>query len=294
MIPACADDARPGVVGLIGAGEMGLPILGHIAAAGFAVRCLDTSAEKAALAAAAGAEPVTSYTDLAGCEAVLVFVPTDDDVRAVAAQAIAVLPPAAIVVVCSSVTTATCRTLAEHARPAGVRVVDAALTGGIRAAVAGQISLMVGGADADVARLQPLFASFCAKVNVLGPLGSGQVGKTVNNLIHWGQIVTVAEALSFGSRLGVPVARMRAALAGGPTDSATLHDLEHMRFTWFDKDIGNALTMAEDAGYDLVVGPFARALMHQVSVAAMAGLLADDGVIEFDAPDTELRLEGSA
>ena len=109
----------------------------------------------------------------------------------------------------------------------------------------------------------------------LGPLGAGQVGKSVNNLIHWGQIVAIEEALRFGALLGVPVSTMRAALSGGPTDSRTLQELQHMRFTWYDKDIANAETMSADAGIPLKLAPIVRQLMRSMTVADVADLLAD-------------------
>jgi 3-hydroxyisobutyrate dehydrogenase-like beta-hydroxyacid dehydrogenase len=272
--------AGGGPVGIIGAGEMGLPILRNIVAGDRAVACYDTSPDKQALVVAAGATAVGSYSELADCATVLVFVPTDADVLDVAMAYLPFARDDAIFVVCSSVTVGTCQELAERAAPFGVRVVDAALTGGIRGAESGRINLMVGGADADVAALRPLFETFCAKINHLGELGCGQIGKTVNNLVHWGQIVVLTEALSFGSRLGVAVPTLRAALAAGPTDSNTLHDLEQMRFTWFEKDIGNAQRMAAAGGFDLTVAPFVQALMRQISVPGMASLLADHGTIE--------------
>jgi 3-hydroxyisobutyrate dehydrogenase-like beta-hydroxyacid dehydrogenase len=264
-----------GSIGIIGAGAMGLPILGHIARSGAPVICYDTNPATQERAREAGADTVADLAGLVGCETVLVFVPTDDDVRAVGRSYLTAGARNATLVICSSVTPATCAELAAGGAAADVHVIDAALTGGVRAAEGATISLLVGGDVDAVDRLRPLLKTFCARVSHLGPLGAGQVGKSVNNLIHWGQIVAIEEALRFGALLGVPVSMMRAALTGGPTDSRTLQELQHMRFTWYDKDIANAEAMAADAGIPLKLAPIVRELMRSVTIADVADLLAD-------------------
>src|SRR6266496_3219483 len=105
----------------------------------------------------------------------------------------------------------TCREVAAFAEPKGVDVLDAALTGGVRAAEAGAINLLVGG-DADVLdRVRPSLDPWTKSVHHLGPLGSGQVGKTVNNMCHWGQLSAIVEALRLGRALGVEPTVLRAA-----------------------------------------------------------------------------------
>jgi 3-hydroxyisobutyrate dehydrogenase len=189
------------------------------------------------------------------------------------------------VVVCSSVLPETCLALAREAARHDVRVVDAALTGGVRAAEAGSINLLVGGDATDVIALGEVFGAFSAHVHHLGGLGAGQVGKTVNNLLHWAQVVALAEALSLGAACGVPPAAMRAALATGPTDSRGLHDLEQMRFTWFEKDIDNAARMAAGVGRVLPMGTRVQQLMRSVDVAGMADLLHHGVPLDLAPPD---------
>jgi 3-hydroxyisobutyrate dehydrogenase-like beta-hydroxyacid dehydrogenase len=96
---------------------------------------------------------------------------------------------------------------------------------------AGSINLLIGGCPDDVDRARTVFYAFCSAIHHLGPLGTGQVGKTVNNLLHWGTIVLLVEALEFGERLGVPAQTMQPALQAGPTDSRTLRDLDQFRLT---------------------------------------------------------------
>ncbi len=108
----------------------------------------------------------------------------------------------------------------------------------------------------------------------LGPLGAGQVGKTVNNLVHWAQISAITEALELGRRYGLDVPTLRRALMDGPTDSRTLRELEQMRFTWHAKDLANAAEMAARVGLDLPVAATAREVMTRVTVSGVAELLA--------------------
>ena len=265
--------ALPHDVAVVGTGDMGLPVLRHLLAQGFACTFVEPDEARVRLAEATGARRAAQPADLAPADAVLLFVPTDDDVRAVAGDYLAAAAPGALLAVCSSVLPATCRALADAARPLGVGVVDAALTGGVRAAEAGTINLLVGGEAADVDALRPVLDTFSAHVHHLGPLGSGQVGKTVNNLLHWSQVVALAEALSLGAALGVSPGQMREALATGPTDSRGLRDLELMRFTWFEKDIDNAARMAAAVGRALPLSTRVQELMRSVDIAGMAELL---------------------
>ena len=267
-------------IALVGAGAMGAPIARHLVDAGFPVTVCDRNAGHRAEVGRFGASSTSTVDDLGGCRVVLVVVPTDDDVTLVAERYGAVATAGSMLVVCSSVRPATCLAVEETLRPRGVRVVDAALTGGIRGAEGGEVNLLVGGRSEDVADLLPVFAPWTAHVNHIGGLGAGQVGKTVANLVHWGEIVVLAEALSLGAELGVPPSVLRPALQNGGTDSRTLRELQEMRFTWYEKDIDNAVAMSATVGRDLVVSRFVQRLMRDIDVPAMAALLAGRGTIE--------------
>ena len=267
-------------IAVVGAGAMGLPIARHLVGAGFRVTVCDRNAGHLIEAERFGATSTSTVDDLGSCRVALVVVPTDEDVVLVAEPYGAIASAGSILVVCSSVRPATCLALEESLRPRGVRVVDAALTGGIRGAEAGVVNLLVGGQPEDVADLRPVFAPWTVHVNHIGGLGAGQVGKTVGNLVHWGEIVVLAEALSLGAELGVPPSVLRPALQNGGTDSRTLRELQEMRFTWYEKDIDNAAAMAATVGRDLVVSRFIQRLMRDIDVPTMAALLAGRGTIE--------------
>ncbi len=265
--------------GLVGLGAMGRPAAEYLAAAGIPTIAYDLDEQLLASVAEKGVRASGSLQDLArDSTVVFVFVPSDDDVRQVCSADTGVLSaarPGSTVVICSSVKPETCREIAELATPRGVDVLDAALTGGVRGAEAGEVNLLVGGDEQVLERVRPLLEPWTKAVHHLGGLGAGQVGKTVNNLCHWAQISAVHEALTLGLRLGVEPSRLRTALQDGPADSRTLRELEYMRFTWHAKDLGNALAMAETVSQPMPVAEVAREAMKKITVKGMAALLAD-------------------
>ncbi|MDP9416734.1 MAG: NAD(P)-dependent oxidoreductase [Actinomycetota bacterium] len=263
-------------VGVVGLGAMGGPIARHLIRAGRAVVVADLDPDAVAAAVAEGASAAAGLPDLAlRSDVVLVVVATDADVLAVSIGENAVVSacrPGTVVLLCSSVRPDTCQAVAAAAPP-GVSVLDAALTGGVRGAEAGTVNLLVGG-DADVLeRIRPVLEPWTSSVHHLGALGAGQVGKTVNNLVHWAQISAITEALELGRRYGLDVPTLRRALMDGPTDSRTLRELEQMRFTWHAKDLANAEAMAAQVGLHLPVAATAREVMTAVTVARVAQLL---------------------
>ncbi|HZD71160.1 MAG TPA: NAD(P)-dependent oxidoreductase [Actinomycetes bacterium] len=263
------------VVGALGLGAMGRPIAAHVARAGFEVHGFDTDPAAILALLDLGGRACTSLAELgAASDVCLVCLPTDHDVRHAClppAGLLGHLGPESILVICSSVRPEICHELA--AASTGAAVIDAALTGGVRGAEAGTVNLLVGGDEAALRRARPVFDAFCTGVHHLGALGSGQIGKTVNNMIHWAEIAAIVEALSLGARLGVPPDRMRPALVAGPTDSRTLRELELMRLTWYVKDIDNAQRMAERVGAPLPLTGLVRRVMDDITVEAIHELL---------------------
>ena len=271
-------DQQAPAFAVLGLGAMGAPVVRHLLAAGVPVQVHDLDAAALDRATALGATASGSPVEAArGAAVVAVFVPSDDDVRAVCLGEDGLLAgcaEGAVVLLCSSLRPETCREIADAA-PAGVSVLDAALTGGVRGAENGEINLLVGG-DGDVLdRVRPLLTPWTRAVHHLGSLGSGQVGKTANNLVHWAQISAITEALELARRGGVSVPVLRAALQDGPTDSRTLRELEQMRLTWHAKDLANTADLAERLGMDIPVAETARRVMTATTVDDVARLLAD-------------------
>jgi 3-hydroxyisobutyrate dehydrogenase len=258
---------------------MGGPIARHLATAG--VPTVVTDLDEAAVRAAAthGARAAADPAGVAaGSGVVIVVVATDDQLREVLTGprgVFAAARPGSVVLLSSSALPETCRELAAAA-PGGVDVLDAALTGGVRAAEIGRLTLLVGGDAAALDAARHVLAPWTATVHLLGDVGAGQIGKTANNLVHWAQISAIAQALELGRRMGGDVPALRQALQDCPTDSRTLREMDQMRFTWFEKDIANAEEMAADTGADLSMARTALTFMRSFDIAAARRLLAGE------------------
>jgi 3-hydroxyisobutyrate dehydrogenase-like beta-hydroxyacid dehydrogenase len=264
-------------VAVVGLGAMGFPVARHLLAAGVDVAVCDLDRAAVRRAGELGARVAGSAGEAASnAVAVAVFVPTDQDVLDVCMGADGVLAgvrDGAVIMLCSSLRPDTCAAVAA-AVPRGVDVLDTALTGGVRGAEAGEINLLVGGDRAALDRVRSLLDPWTSAVHHLGPLGSGQVGKTANNLVHWAQICAITEALELARRAGVDVPALRHALMSGPTDSRTLRELQHMRLTWHAKDLANTMALAHDVDLSVPVTETAQRIMRDISVADVARLLA--------------------
>jgi 3-hydroxyisobutyrate dehydrogenase-like beta-hydroxyacid dehydrogenase len=261
-------------VGVIGLGAMGLPIAGHLARSGLAVTVHDTDATRSEAAAEHGCDVAADAAGVGVRSAVtLVLVSTDDDVRAVCLDVLDRAPGSALVI-CSLVHPATIREIAAAAeRPGHGGVLDAALTGGVRAAEDGRVNLLVGGESADLARVRPALDPWCASVHHLGGLGAGQIAKSANNLVHWAQICAIEEALDLARSHGLSVPAVRAALFDALTDSRTLRELERMRLTWWAKDLDSVERLGHEIGRPMPVADMCRARMPSITVGSLAELL---------------------
>jgi 3-hydroxyisobutyrate dehydrogenase-like beta-hydroxyacid dehydrogenase len=159
------------------------------------------------------------------------------------------------------------------AADAGPAVIDAALTGGVRAAEEGTVNLLVGGAAEVLDRVRGLLDPWCTSVHHLGALGAGQVAKSANNLVHWAQICAIEEALDLAQRHGLSVPAVRAALMAGPTDSRTLRELERMRLTWWAKDLDSINRLGKDVDRSLPVASMCAEQMPRITVESLGELL---------------------
>ncbi|MGN6686282.1 MAG: NAD(P)-dependent oxidoreductase [Actinomycetales bacterium] len=269
----------PRLVAVVGLGAMGGPLARHLLRAGLPVAVRDHDAVRVQALVAEGAVDLDADRDgsegaLSQAGAVLVVVPSDADVRAAALDSglLTALSAGAVLAVCSSVHPETVRELAAAA-PTGVDVLDAALTGGVRAAEDGTINLLVGGPATALSRVRWALAPWTASVHHLGPHGAGQIAKTANNLVHWAQIAAIAEALSLARAWGLDVPTVRRALMDGPTDSRTLRELERMRLTWWRKDLDTADALGDELEMDLPVAKMCRDVMAHTTVDGLAELL---------------------
>ncbi|MEV0358301.1 NAD(P)-dependent oxidoreductase [Nocardia sp. NPDC050697] len=203
-------------VGFIGAGRMGLPMVARLVAGGHEVRALGRSADARAAVAETGAVPVgTAAEAIAGADAVVLCVFTDDQVREIgAAESFS----SATVIVHTTGSPETVAALAAR----GIRVVDAPVSGGPHDIARGSLTVFLGGADADIAVAREVLSAYASPILHVGPLGSGQRVKLVNNALFAAQIGLVADAVRFGGELGVPEEALLSALPHASGNSRAL------------------------------------------------------------------------
>jgi len=194
-------------VAFIGLGNMGRPMATRLAAAGYAVRGFDVDAEaRGRVAALDGADAFGSAAEAAsGAAAVVLMLPTTAVVKAVllGGGLLDALAPRTIVIDMGSSEPLETRALAERAAQRGVVLVDAPVSGGVRGATAGTLTVMAGGEDAAVEACRPLLETVGGRAVHVGPVGAGHALKALNNLLSATHLLASCEALEIGRRFGL-------------------------------------------------------------------------------------------
>lgn len=248
-------------VGFIGLGSQGAPMARRIVEGGFELTlwarrpaAVEPYADTAAKIAVTPAE-LGAASDL-----VCLCVVGDEDVRQVLngeTGVLAGLAPGGILAIHSTVHPDTCREIAKSAAAKGISVIDAPVSGGAPAAAEGSLLVMVGGDEDVVAKVRPVFDTFSDAVVHLGPLGSGQVTKILNNLLFSANLGSAMSTLELGESLGVPRKELCEVLARGSATSkavnsvamfgGTLEALAPIAGALLQKDVRHAASLADDA-----------------------------------------------
>lgn len=239
-------------VGVIGLGNMGGELARHLAAGGFAAHGFDLRGEAMEALRGAGVTPAESPAALAAaCDLSIVAVGFDSQVETVlfgADGAMSGARPGSVVAVASTVAPATMLKIAARAAGTGVEVLDVPMARGERAAVEGRLLIFGGGAPEVFDACRPAFATFSDAVHHLGPVGAGQVGKLVNNLVLWACISANHEGFKLAGALGVEAGPLRAALLGSSARNWALETGAVDRpMPWAEKDMTIVLGEADAA-----------------------------------------------
>ena len=241
-------------VGVIGAGRMGQPIIGHLVRKGCAVLVHDVDVGKRGRVAELGATWAdTSATLARESQVMLVCVGYDRDVRDLLSPggALPHLRRGAIVAVLSTIHPRTMQELVTLGEAQGVDIVDATMCRGGRAADEGTLLAFVGGDAGVVERLKPVLACFSTDIVHTGGVGTAQVAKAANNMVMWACLVANHEALALAKRAGVDVELLRASLAKTGADNYALRHWGTHTMAWADDDLDLVQAMAHDAGIGL-------------------------------------------
>ena len=241
-------------VGMIGAGRMGQPMIGHIAKKGFPIAAYDIDAAKRAAVEAKGGRWEPDLAKLAqSCDVVLICVGYDRELRQLLAPdgGLKELAAGSIVAVLSTVHPETIVELAEMGAKRGIHVVDSTVCRGGKAADEGTLLSFVGGDAAVVDRLKPVLSAYSADIVHTGPVGTAQVAKAANNMIMWSCLIANHEALALAQRYGMDPEALRQALLISSADNSVLRKWRENTMAWAEDDMEIVQQMASERGIGL-------------------------------------------
>jgi 3-hydroxyisobutyrate dehydrogenase len=264
---------------------MGQGMAGRLLEAGHQLTVFNRTPEKADALVRRGARLAASPREAAdGAEAVFVMVSDDEGSRAVWTGADGVLAgdlaPQAFAVECSTVSHDWVTQLGSLAGARGLRFLDSPVTGLPDAAAAGELTLLIGAADADLAAAAPLLRSLASDWLHFGPVGAGTAYKLIINLMGAVQIAAAAEGLALAERAGLDLDRVAHAIASGQAaspqvvrNSRRMADGEHDDVVFSGrlrrKDADYGVRLADKLGLGAPFGDVALAGLDRLLAAGL-------------------------
>lgn len=273
-------------VAFIGLGIMGGPMAANLVKAGFEVVGYNRSQDKVQALVGAGGRGAENVPDaVRDADVIVTMVPDSPDVEAVTTGEDGVFAHArqgALYIDMSTIRPDVSVRVAEAGREAGLRVLDAPVSGGEAGAIEASLSIMVGGEPDDFTAARPVLDAVGKTVVHVGPAGSGQTVKAANQLIVAGNIELLAEAIVFLEAYGVDTGAALEVLGGGLAGSTVLNrkganmlarDFRPgFRLALHHKDLGIVTSAAREAG---VVIPLGAVVAQLVAAMVARG---DDGL----------------
>ncbi len=255
-------------VAFIGLGVMGHPMAGHLAGkGGHHVTVYNRTPAKASawLREHAGASAPTPREAARDADFVLTCVGNDDDVRSVMlgeAGALAGMKKGAVLIDHTTASAIVARELDTQARERGLGFLDAPVSGGQAGAQNAQLGIMVGGDPATFERAKPVLDVYAKSCVLIGPAGSGQLTKMVNQVAIVGLLQGLSEALNFGLKAGLDMDKVVSVISKGAAQSWQMDNrwktmvegrFEGFGFAcdWMRKDLNIALAEARKNGAPL-------------------------------------------
>ena len=252
-------------VGVVGLGNMGLPMATTLARKGFDVAGFDLSEARRRMASDQGIDAMPLDQLLRSVDAIVSSLPHARDLESVLNTPGALLDRTdrrVIVVDTSTADPTTSRRLQALLDAAGHGHLDAPVSGGPAGAAEGQLTMMVGGTEQDFAAARPVIEAMAAKLLHVGPSGAGNVAKLVNNMLVAAHMITTGEAVRLGEAAGVGAEAILQVVnaATGRSGISEVHFPRWIMSNRFDsgfaaglmrKDVGLAADLAEEVGIDL-------------------------------------------
>jgi 3-hydroxyisobutyrate dehydrogenase-like beta-hydroxyacid dehydrogenase len=257
-------------IGFIGTGTMGTPIAGCLVAAGHRLTVYDTRPEAMAALAGQGAAVAGSPAEAAdGAEAVFTSLPGPSEMEATALDPdrgiLATLRPGATYIDLTTNAPATIRLVAEAAAKRGIAFLDAPVSGRPP-----NMTVMVGGAEADLARVRPLFEAIAKNVFRVGPSGAGCAAKLVTQYMGYTNFIAALEGLLVAAKAGIDLGVLAQIVPVSAGQSRT-----------FDTSARSVLSraFASNGSLDIIVKDMDLAVNFAREVGAPASL----GALAYDA-----------
>jgi 3-hydroxyisobutyrate dehydrogenase len=264
-------------IGFVGLGLMGAPMVRRLVSRGWQVAVWNLEPERygevADVSVMAGPHQVREASDI------VIFCVLNGDAVADCCFGpkglVRAKSGAPLLIDCSTINPDRTLALAERLKTeAGMDWVDAPISGGPAAAGEGNLTIMMGGQDVDVAQATPVLADLATNLTHIGALGAGQTAKILNQAIVGVGYVLMAEALALAETAGIDAARLPQALAGGMADSTVLkriypqqqaRDYEPPRgyARQLDKDLINVMAFVKEHGLELPLIARAAARYHE-------------------------------
>ncbi len=252
-------------VAFLGLGVMGYPMAGHLLAQGHSVKVWNRTMSVAEKWAAEYEGEAVSDIAAAVTEAdfVMMCVGRDADVLAVAGKAVPAMKKGAVLVDHTTASAQCAREVGEMCVAKQIGFLDAPISGGEAGAVNGQLTVMCGGNQTHFDTAKPVIDAYAKAVKLMGPVGSGQLTKMVNQICIAGLLQGLSEAVHFAQSAGLDVDEVVGAIGKGAAQSwqmdnraSTMAKGEYefgFAVDWMRKDLGIVLDAASDLGVDLPV-----------------------------------------
>lgn len=250
----------------IGLGVMGYPMAGHLQQQGYATCVYNRTQAKAAqwVSEYQGRSASTPRAAAEGADVVFVCVGNDDDVRSVVygdQGVLAGMKPGSVLVDHTTASAELARELETRASAAAIKFLDAPVSGGQAGAENGVLTAMIGGAQETLDEVDALLGCYAKTRQLMGPAGSGQLAKMVNQICIANVVQGVAEGLQFARKVGLNPDKLVAAISKGAAGSWQLEnryktmwqsEYEHgFAVDWMRKDLAIALAEANRQGVSL-------------------------------------------
>jgi 3-hydroxyisobutyrate dehydrogenase-like beta-hydroxyacid dehydrogenase len=260
--------------GMIGLGAMGLQMARHMGKKGFEVSGYDINPEVLARAKGEGVRGCASPAEVGqGAEVVVIMVATGEQVEEVITGGLLdKLAGGSVICIASSVAPELCQRMATLAAAKDIGVLDTPVVLGQEAADNGELIIYTGGDDKWVERARPALEAF-GRVLHLGGVGTGQIAKTINNMLLWACMAANFETLTFAKKLGADIPRLVAALGEGSGANWSLSRWGKSTGKWAEKDMDVALELAQDAKTPVPLSGLVDQLIKTINQEKMKALL---------------------